>query len=294
MSMSSSDDGPRATETEVGHCKADETDVYVGRGQNGRHMMSVDNPGKRGWLGNPHRVDDWGRERSIERFRETFVEKLRRDKEFAAAVADLSGKTLGCWCQRLEDDEPACHGEVIAEHADRLARERFDPEELYPETSIVAWFFESRPTPLHSPDTWVPMASISHPEKVVGDREGVDYRGATPLVEYDGDSLDRYVCPSCHERLLLTWVYCPHCGYQTTSEDDEGDAAPSPATMDELVTESPYCSTSPEGDVSCAWCGAYRELVGPIGEQGQKIENGDMVCRPCAKQAGVREVDDGE
>ena len=36
----------------------------------------------------------------------------------------LAGKTLGCWCQRLDEDSPACHAEVIAEHADRLARDQ--------------------------------------------------------------------------------------------------------------------------------------------------------------------------
>lgn len=112
----SSDDNER---TRVGHCKADETDVYAGRGPNGSHMLNslVD---ERGWLGNPFTVEEYDRKESIEKFRTEFEAKIERDPTFAAAIADLSGKTLGCWCQRLEDDEPACHGEIIAEHADRL------------------------------------------------------------------------------------------------------------------------------------------------------------------------------
>jgi len=108
------------TETKVGHTKADATDVYIGRGPGGRDMLET-RIGSRGWLGNPHSVDDYGREGSIKRFRKAFEHRLENDPEFRARVRDLAGKTLGCWCQRVDDDGPACHGEVIAEHADRLA-----------------------------------------------------------------------------------------------------------------------------------------------------------------------------
>ena len=110
--------------TRVGHCKADETDVYVGRGRNGRHLLSVPKPGVFGWLGNPYTVEEYNREESIEKFREAFEDKLERDEEFRDAVADLSGKVLGCWCQRVDEDEPACHAEIIAEYADRLNQSR--------------------------------------------------------------------------------------------------------------------------------------------------------------------------
>lgn len=111
-------------ETRVGHTKADSTDVYVGRGQSGRHMLSVSKPGKRGWLGNPYPLDDgYTRAESIAKFREAFEDKLDRDDEFRAAVALLHGQVLGCWCQRLDDNSPACHAEIIAEHADCLAGE---------------------------------------------------------------------------------------------------------------------------------------------------------------------------
>jgi len=108
-------------ETRVGHTKADPTDVYVGRGPSGRDMNQTE-PGMRGWLGNPHPLDDArSRAASIEAFRADFVAKLKSDDEFRAAVRDLAGKTLGCWCQRLDANEPACHAEVIAEWADKLA-----------------------------------------------------------------------------------------------------------------------------------------------------------------------------
>jgi len=108
-------------ETQVGHCKRDETDVYVGRGTGGRSMIDTE-IGTRGWLGNPHRLDDgYTRAESIALFRDDFEARLRGDDEFRAAVRSLAEKTLGCWCQRLDEDEPACHGEIIAREADRLA-----------------------------------------------------------------------------------------------------------------------------------------------------------------------------
>jgi len=117
----STDDTER---TRVGHCKADKTDEYAGRGKGNRHMNNT-RIGVRGWLGNPHRLDDgYTREESISLFQDDFKARLRDDKEFREAVAELSGKVLGCWCQSLNEDEPACHAEVIAEHADRLNQSR--------------------------------------------------------------------------------------------------------------------------------------------------------------------------
>lgn len=110
----------KVSQTRVGHTKADPTDVYAGRGPNGRDMVGTA-VGDRGWLGNPYTVDDWGRTGCIENFRIDFERRLEIDPDFREAVRDIAGKTLGCWCQRLDEDGPACHAEVIAEWADRLA-----------------------------------------------------------------------------------------------------------------------------------------------------------------------------
>lgn len=109
--------------TRVGHCKQDETDVYAGRGPNGRAMDETP-AGERGWLGNPYPLDKAdSRAASIEAFKAVFYARLETDEAFREAVADLSGKTLGCWCQRIDEDRPRCHAEIIAEHADKLGRE---------------------------------------------------------------------------------------------------------------------------------------------------------------------------
>lgn len=108
-----------AVQTRVGHCKADDTNVYVGRGPGGRDMS--DTPiGERGWLGNPYSLDDFSRRRSISAFAIDFQVRVESDPDFAEAVKSLHGKTLGCWCQKLDDSEPACHAEVIATWADTL------------------------------------------------------------------------------------------------------------------------------------------------------------------------------
>lgn len=107
------------SETHVGHCKADKTDVYAGRATGGRSMIDT-SIGVRGWLGNPYTLTAYSRAESIDRFRDDFEARLRGDEDFREAIRELAGKTLGCWCQRLAEDGPACHAEVIAEWADRL------------------------------------------------------------------------------------------------------------------------------------------------------------------------------
>jgi hypothetical protein len=78
----------------VVHCKRDRYDVYIGR------------PSK--W-GNPYVIGrDGTREQVIAKYR---VWVLSRP-EFVAALPELRGKTLGCWCA----PQP-CHGDVLAELA---------------------------------------------------------------------------------------------------------------------------------------------------------------------------------
>lgn len=91
---------------------AKECDVYIGRGVNGRHMLNTP-IGQRGWLGNPHAVDQIGRGKSIQLFRTDFYKRLETDREFLEAVLALKGQTLGCFCK-----PEACHGDVIAEFLD--------------------------------------------------------------------------------------------------------------------------------------------------------------------------------
>ncbi|WP_394326259.1 DUF4326 domain-containing protein [Haloferax profundi] len=63
-------------------------------------------------FGNPFRLKKDGgkytREESVERYEQWFKRKVRSDTDFRAAVEELRGETLGCWCK-----PKACHGDVV-------------------------------------------------------------------------------------------------------------------------------------------------------------------------------------
>jgi hypothetical protein len=79
---------------QVVHCKRERYDVYIGR------------PSK--W-GNPFVIGpDGDRSEVIAKYRVY----LLASPELVAALPELRGKVLGCWCKPL-----ACHGDVLAELA---------------------------------------------------------------------------------------------------------------------------------------------------------------------------------
>lgn len=91
-------------------------DLYGGRAAGGtRHMNNASTPTKRGWLGNPYRVDDHGRDGCIEKFREDFYAKLWDDWRFCNACIGLPGRVVACYCRSMDEDEPACHLDVVQE-----------------------------------------------------------------------------------------------------------------------------------------------------------------------------------
>jgi len=101
----------------IGHCKQDDTDVYIGRGRGSDGMLEI-SPEDKGWIGNPFSVSEHGRERCLELFEQAFARKILMQKSFWCYVSRLSGKTLGCWCRTLDENQPACHGDVIARWLD--------------------------------------------------------------------------------------------------------------------------------------------------------------------------------
>jgi hypothetical protein len=75
----------------VVHCKRSAHDVYIGR------------PSK--W-GNPFQI---GRNGTREQVIERYERWLETQPELLAALPELAGKTLGCWCAPR-----SCHGDVLA------------------------------------------------------------------------------------------------------------------------------------------------------------------------------------
>ncbi|THE65834.1 DUF4326 domain-containing protein [Salinadaptatus halalkaliphilus] len=108
--------------TRVGHCKQDDCSVYIGRGYDGEAMGDVE-IGERGWLGNPYPLDDgYSREESIRLFALDLLERIDEDPQFRKALFDIQGETLGCWCHGLDEEEPACHGDVLARAIDAIQK----------------------------------------------------------------------------------------------------------------------------------------------------------------------------
>lgn len=117
---------PTTTSTQVGHWKADQCDVYIGRGRRDDELTHLNNTSieERGWLGNPYRLEDgYSRDESINQYAEDLQQRIDTDPAFRDALAELQGATLGCWCQHVDEDQPACHGEVLVEQIETLAQE---------------------------------------------------------------------------------------------------------------------------------------------------------------------------
>lgn len=118
----------------VGHCKRDDCDEYIGRAQGGVNFETAACPGQRGYWGNPFTVDDYDRAASIERFRELLeatvtAPRTEHEEILLQHLKDLEGKTLGCWCRSVDEDAPACHGDVLAAFCVRAVRGEFDASE---------------------------------------------------------------------------------------------------------------------------------------------------------------------
>lgn len=84
-------------ETRVVHCKKHPYDIYIGR------------PSK--W-GNPFTVREYGRGKAITLYRK-WIFKPEQEQLRKAAVTELKGKVLGCYCY-----PNPCHGDTLKEIAD--------------------------------------------------------------------------------------------------------------------------------------------------------------------------------
>lgn len=82
----------------VVHCKREPFDVYIGRPSRWGNPFSIGRDGTRAEV--------------IAKYEAWIVTQ----PELLAALPDLAGKTLGCWCSPL-----ACHGDVLARLADEAA-----------------------------------------------------------------------------------------------------------------------------------------------------------------------------
>lgn len=103
---------PAQPTTVVVNLRREPYDVYIGRPGKGQ-------PGP--W-GNPFRLESSDqRGATLERYRQWLQRQIAGGKISKPALAELSGKRLGCFCK----PQP-CHGDILAEAADQAWRELYD------------------------------------------------------------------------------------------------------------------------------------------------------------------------
>jgi hypothetical protein len=95
--------------TTVVNVRESEFDVYIGR-----KNRSVGLPASK-WANRFRIGPGCTREQAIARYREDFPSH----PELVAAVRELRGKRLGCWCKEPHR-EVACHGDFLAEQANAI------------------------------------------------------------------------------------------------------------------------------------------------------------------------------
>jgi hypothetical protein len=102
--------------TRVVH-RSEPHDVYIGRGDDGDAHLNNTDIGETGWLGNPYKTKAGGgnytRKQSIALYRADVLNRLDDDPAFGAALAQLKGQRLACYCRHARETEPACHGDVL-------------------------------------------------------------------------------------------------------------------------------------------------------------------------------------
>jgi hypothetical protein len=117
------DDAPDLDGLDVAHfARSSETlDAYGGRKRWGdvlHHAANTD-PTDPGWLGNPYQMDGdtvAERRRVIAAWTRYFLARVQRDAEFRAAVENLRGQRVACWCRGVSQQRTPdtwCHLDVV-------------------------------------------------------------------------------------------------------------------------------------------------------------------------------------
>lgn len=87
----------------VHHCKREAYDIYIGRAN--------------GTLPQSKRANPWviGKDGTREEVIARYADWIKTQPELMAALPELAGKRLGCWCKGTNGmNEAACHGDVLA------------------------------------------------------------------------------------------------------------------------------------------------------------------------------------
>lgn len=94
--------------TRVVHCKQENYDVYIGRGNI--------------W-GNPftHKEGTTAQFKveSVEEAVQKYRDWIQTQPQLLAKIPELKGKVLGCWCKTKKNPNALCHGDVLVELAEK-------------------------------------------------------------------------------------------------------------------------------------------------------------------------------
>lgn len=96
--------------TTVVNLRVEKFDVKIAR--NSKNQIPA--PPESGCFGNPYPVKIHGRKLCLELYRIYFHKRIAEDADFKAAVINLRGKRLGCFCK-----PDSCHGDIIKEWLDK-------------------------------------------------------------------------------------------------------------------------------------------------------------------------------
>lgn len=104
--------------TRAGHCQHDKCDVYVGRGSIWGNPFVQ--PGKAQW--SYHRVTE------VENPLTEYEKLVRGSPAMLATLRRLKGKTLGCYCVRASNPQPAqadevCHAQILVRLVEEFVKE---------------------------------------------------------------------------------------------------------------------------------------------------------------------------
>jgi hypothetical protein len=175
------DDDPPASSSSgrptVVHLKREPFDVRIDRASKWGNPFVMDKPG---------RPADGGRAEVIRKYRAWVVEQA----DLMAALPELRGKRLGCWCAPL-----ACHGDVLAELVAALddpAEPADDPDPIVT-SSIKCPFCES--IDLADDPAGLRCGSCHSVAWIVTAEGGLARRDVAEIELVDPDLVP--VCPSC-------------------------------------------------------------------------------------------------
>ncbi len=70
------------------------------------------------------------REYVINEFKSYFLHKVNNEPEFKQKVLELKGKTLGCWCKKLDEEVP-CHCDIIVDYINNIENTQYYKPQKY-------------------------------------------------------------------------------------------------------------------------------------------------------------------